>query len=122
MIFISKKVPAQISNQQFWSRYFFKVTQLDEEHKKRIKLLERASNKPHDETNVLDWENEEDGEISDVVSSKTNKNENEEVKEELEKPTEQTNAELQQDKPKTVDEIQEINDDSSQNQLGIYLN
>jgi hypothetical protein len=83
---------------------------LDEEHKKRIKLLERANEKSNDESDGLDWENEEDAQSSNVISSKTY--------EEEEKPSEQSNIELQQDKPKTVDEIQEFNDDSSQNQLG----
>jgi hypothetical protein len=35
-------VPAQISNNIFWARYFFKVSQLEEEHRKRVKFLERA--------------------------------------------------------------------------------
>jgi hypothetical protein len=39
----SQIVPAQISNNDFWSRYFFKVNQLEEEHRKRVKLLERVS-------------------------------------------------------------------------------
>jgi hypothetical protein len=36
-------VPAQLSNDQFWSRYFYKVTQLDQENRKRIMLIERAA-------------------------------------------------------------------------------
>lgn len=32
-----------MSNNQFWSRYFFKVNQLEEDYKKRVQLLEKAS-------------------------------------------------------------------------------
>jgi len=39
----SQLVPAQMSNNQFWSRYFFKVNQLEEDYKKRVQLLEKAS-------------------------------------------------------------------------------
>lgn len=31
-----------MSNNQFWSRYFFKVNQLEEDYKKRVQLLEKA--------------------------------------------------------------------------------
>ena len=55
-----KKVPAQMSNNQFWSRYFFKYNQLEEDYNKRVKLLEKAS-KPMEETSsnkedTNDWE------------------------------------------------------------------
>jgi len=52
------KVPAQISNIQFWSRYYFKVKQLEEEHKSRLKLLEKAENDTEvakDKLEDLDW-------------------------------------------------------------------
>jgi hypothetical protein len=62
----SQLVPVQISNVEFWSRYFFKVNQLEEEHKKRIKLLERASKEEEGLKNddsqqeSLDWDDDED--------------------------------------------------------------
>ena len=58
-------MPAQMSNVQFWSRYFFKVNHLEEEHRRRVKLLERAnddSNKNEVEE-AFDWD-EEDEEAS----------------------------------------------------------
>jgi hypothetical protein len=60
-------VPAQLSNNQFWSRYFYKVAQLDEEHRKRMKLLERVAesntsnltdNAANKQSENLDWEDE----------------------------------------------------------------
>ena len=57
-------MPAQITNDEFWSRYFFKVNLLKEENKKRVKLLERASNQVNqdNEHETLDWdEDEEEG-------------------------------------------------------------
>jgi hypothetical protein len=76
----SQLVPAQISNNQFWSRYFFKVNQLEEEHKKRVKLLERAINdtQNEDKKDELDWDEEEDNnETNDNERVVTSKSENE---------------------------------------------
>ncbi|CAF0746201.1 unnamed protein product [Brachionus calyciflorus] len=56
----SQLVPAQISNIQFWSRYFFKVNQLEEEHKKRVKLIEKATIDAQSEQKEIDWDDDED--------------------------------------------------------------
>lgn len=60
----SKLVPAQISNDQFWCRYFFKANVFEEEHRKRIKLLERvkdvASKEQDAEEGAADWDEDED--------------------------------------------------------------
>ena len=66
-------MPAQITNDEFWSRYFFKVNLLKKENKKRVKLLERASNQVNqdNEHETLDWdEDEEEG--SNNFEKKTN--------------------------------------------------
>lgn len=61
----SQLVPAQMSNNQFWSRYFFKFNQLEEDYKKRVQLLEKA-NKTVDKTTAgvqddsNDWEDGSD--------------------------------------------------------------
>lgn len=55
----SKLVPAQISNDQFWCRYFFKTNLFEEEQKKRIKLLERVKDMNNEEE-TLNWEEDED--------------------------------------------------------------
>ena len=62
MPFMRLKVPAQITNDEFWSRYFFKVNMLAEENKKRVKLLERASNQvnPDTEQEAFDWEEDDE--------------------------------------------------------------
>jgi hypothetical protein len=75
----SQLVPAQISNNQFWSRYFFKVNQLEEEHKRRVKLLERAINDTpnEDKNDELDWDEEEDNNTNDNETVVTSKSENE---------------------------------------------
>ena len=38
----SRLVPAQVSNEVFWSRYFFRASGLEEEHGRRMRLLERV--------------------------------------------------------------------------------
>ena len=50
------KVPAKVSNAQFWGRYFFKVNQLEEDHKKRAKLIERADEVISQEKETTDWD------------------------------------------------------------------
>ena len=69
----TKLGPAQVSNVQFGLRYFYKVNQLEEERKKRLKLLERASSEAQPtQENKNDWDDEE--ETQKVVSA-TNSNE-----------------------------------------------
>lgn len=51
-----------MSNEQFWLRYFFRYHQLEEDYKKRVQLLEKAS-KSSTETTTRDEANDwEDGE------------------------------------------------------------
>ena len=38
----SRLVPAQVSNEVFWRRYFFRASGLEEEHGRRMRLLERV--------------------------------------------------------------------------------
>lgn len=54
--YFSTKVPAQMSNDQFWSRYFFKYNQLEEDYKKRLQLLEKASKTETSNEETNDWE------------------------------------------------------------------
>lgn len=68
----SKLVPAQISNDQFWCRYFFKANVFEEEHRKRIKLLERvkdatAANKEEqeDKEGAADWDEDENEDLDE---------------------------------------------------------
>lgn len=60
----SKLVPAQISNDEFWCRYFFKTNLFEEEQKKRIKLLERVTKETNntEEEEAINWDEDEDDE------------------------------------------------------------
>lgn len=51
----SKLVPAVVSNEGFWCRYFWKSNLFEEEQKKRIKLLERVDQVEES----VDWEEDE---------------------------------------------------------------
>lgn len=87
----SKLVPAQLSNDQFWCRYFFKVNSFEEEHIKRIKLLERVTDvtKLNSEP-TLDWEDENEDETnvtSEILERAKNQDENL-VKQEIEEASE----------------------------------
>lgn len=62
----SKLVPAQISNDQFWCRYFFKTNLFEEEQKKRIKLLERVTvNANDEEEETINWDEDVENEKDD---------------------------------------------------------
>lgn len=77
----SQLVPAQISNETFWSRYFFRVSQLEKENEKRIKLLERtsASEKKQDEEDTLNWDDDEEEENNEIKEDdQTEKSKNDE--------------------------------------------
>jgi hypothetical protein len=119
----SQLVPAQISNEQFWSRYFYRINQLDEEHKKRLKLLERVANKDSNnddqqQTTATDWDDQEEEEKKE--------------EEEIEKPLNNVKSSInneQEIKSSSLsdnniiiprkDSSQEIDDDvKSQSQLG----
>lgn len=65
----SQLVPAQISNNQFWSRFFFKVSQLEEDYKIRVKVLERAIG-PKDNNEDETWEDADDAN-DDTLTSKS---------------------------------------------------
>lgn len=73
----SKLVPAQISNDQFWCRYFFKANVFEEEHRKRIKLLERvkdAAGKTEEDTEeeaAADWDEDEDEDAAEEEAEDT---------------------------------------------------
>lgn len=69
-------VPQQVTNALFWARYFFKVNMLEEDHKKRLKLIARGSNDPatiKDEDAALDWDddNEENDKSPEADASET---------------------------------------------------
>jgi hypothetical protein len=62
-LLFSQLVPSQVTNIQFWSRYFYKVNILEEDHKKRLKLIERAVKETSNDAsandqNELTWEDE----------------------------------------------------------------
>ena len=48
-------VPAYTSHSDFWSRYYFRLNQLDENEAKRLNLLKRA-HQICNETNDIDWD------------------------------------------------------------------
>lgn len=118
----SQLVPAQISNEQFWSRYFYRINQLDEEHKKRLKLLERVANKDssnndQQQTTATDWDDQEEEEKKE--------------EEEIEKPLNNVKSSINNEQEikssssdnniiiPRKDSSQEIDDDvKSQSQLG----
>lgn len=85
----SQLVPSQLTNDDFWSRYFYRVYLLEEENKKRVKLLERADNQvvKDNEQDTLDWdEDEHDEEVSNkkddnAESSDKSQSENDPVSE-----------------------------------------
>jgi hypothetical protein len=51
------KVPSLASNKDFWSRYFFKAKLIEDEHKTRTNLIEKATSQVNE--NSLNWD--EDG-------------------------------------------------------------
>ncbi|RNA13928.1 BSD domain-containing 1 [Brachionus plicatilis] len=55
----SQMVPANLSNVEFWARYFFRLNLLNEEHMKRIKLIEKADSEIHNEKGT-DWDDEDE--------------------------------------------------------------
>lgn len=61
----SQLVPAQISNNLFWARYFYKVNQLEEENKKRVKLLERATESTNESSGGLNTNSMNRDEVND---------------------------------------------------------
>lgn len=67
----SQLVPAQLTNEEFWSRYFYKVNLLQEENKKRVKLLERAGNQENNEQEEFDWEDEDEHSKEKKVETKS---------------------------------------------------
>lgn len=109
LIFVFFQVPAQISNQQFWSRYLFKVNQLEEEHQKRVKLLERVSNKtPDQEEGPLDWDDEDQSNKKiEPTNADENSNTNKEVEQDIQPIEEKIKTEISK------------SEDGSQN-LGIF--
>ena len=80
-VLYAQLVPAHMSNTQFWARYFFRLALLDEEHKKRVKLLERAvsaynsSGRPADakadEDASFDWDEKDDETTSSATVTAT---------------------------------------------------
>jgi hypothetical protein len=56
----SKLVPANVSNKDFWSRYFYRVKLIEEEFERRNKLIEKATNSKASEEAKLNWDEEED--------------------------------------------------------------
>ncbi len=71
----SRLVPAQISNETFWCRYFYRIGQFEEEQRKRIKLLERVKEAnlatpavEEEESAVWGDEDEDEKTIEEVVS------------------------------------------------------
>lgn len=58
----SKLVPAQVSNETFWCRYFYRTSLFEEEQKKRIKLLERVKEATTTvkEEEGAEWDDDED--------------------------------------------------------------
>lgn len=97
----SQLVPAQISNIQFWSRYFFKVNQLEEEHKKRVKIIEKATTEAENEHKDSDWD--DDDEPTPIPSVATSSQKEETPKEESKKievqKEEKEKAPVDQEKP-----------------------
>lgn len=57
------KVPASVSNLDFWSRYFFKAKLIEDTNKTRTDLIERATSKVSDSSayEKVDWD--EDGNL-----------------------------------------------------------
>jgi hypothetical protein len=49
-----------VSNKDFWSRYFYKVKQLENEEKKRVDLIERATSKVANDDD-LSWDEDDTG-------------------------------------------------------------
>lgn len=77
------EVPAQLSNEQFWCRYFYRINIFEEEQRKRIKLLERvkdANNLTSDE--AVDWD-EDDSEDEKTINESPKKDTDEIVENEL---------------------------------------
>ena len=59
-LYFNFQVPAVISNKDFWARYFFKAKLIEDEHKKRTNLIEKATSQVHENTyEKLNWD--EDG-------------------------------------------------------------
>lgn len=57
----SQLVPAQISNKEFWSRYFFKAKLIEDENRKRTNLIEKATSQVNENSyEKMSWD--EDGE------------------------------------------------------------
>jgi len=108
----SQIVPAQISNQQFWSRYLFKVNQLEEEHQKRVKLLERVSNKtPDQEEGPLDWDDEDQ---SNKKIEPTNADENSNTNKEVEQDIQPIEEKIKTEISKSEDGSQNLGDEWEQ--------
>lgn len=75
-IIYSKLVPARLSNEQFWCRYFFRINIFEEEQRKRIKLLERVKDNSSLITEEsIDWE--DDTEDNNIANNSITVNANE---------------------------------------------
>jgi hypothetical protein len=60
-------VPLTVSNLDFWSRYFFKLHQLEEEEARRMELMKRADRV--DGAKELGWDEEDDEDWTEVRGS-----------------------------------------------------
>lgn len=95
----SQLVPAQMSNNLFWSRYFFKVNQLEEEHRKRVKLIERATSTSNanssstQQQDHLDWGDDDDKPAEDQPAQ---------LNSEKSQSDEQIDNQVQDDKKPTI--------------------
>ncbi|XP_071964258.1 BSD domain-containing protein 1-like isoform X2 [Antedon mediterranea] len=83
----TKMVPAVVSHDDFWNRYFYKIYQLDQDEARKAALMERAdmtsSTKEDDD---LGWGDEEDDSWDTVPDAKT-------CKEQTDKQRDDDNAE-----------------------------
>ncbi|PVU90668.1 hypothetical protein BB561_004786 [Smittium simulii] len=62
-------VPSELTEDDFWCRYYFRECQFDSEHERRLKLLREAVSKTHEDD--FDWEMEdEDFDVLDQSSTK----------------------------------------------------
>ena len=66
------QVPGLVSHAQFWSRYFFKLHQMEEEEKRRAALKARAEDAVNNKDDGLgSWGDDEDGnEEEEIVTPK----------------------------------------------------
>ncbi|KAJ3326428.1 hypothetical protein HDU76_012932 [Blyttiomyces sp. JEL0837] len=58
---LSRLVPSQVSHEQFWQRYFFKVAEIDREEETRKRLMNDATLESED----FKWESDDEDQTSD---------------------------------------------------------